>query len=228
MCIEDKRSLSGTPAGGIFTVVTGPGTISGNTLTAYGEGSINIKFTYNDKCSNSAPQSIYVNSKPVADAGPDQVLEFTFETTMAAELMPQQRGEWSLVSGSGKIADNKSPVTKITDLAAGENRFRWTVYSGTCVAYDEIIIKVNDLFIPTVITPNGDGKNDYFKINVTTEKIELTVINRWGITEYRNSNYKNDWDGKNDKGDDLKEDTYFIILNFERGMTRKSTVLIMR
>jgi gliding motility-associated-like protein len=187
-----------------------------------------IRFTFSDNCSNSATQEISVNVTPIAKAGPDQFLEYEFETEMAAVETEGQRGIWSLVSGSGRIEDIKSPVTKITELGVGRNIFRWTVYYGSCTASDDVRIIVDDPFIPNVITPNGDGKNDYFKIKSLPGRIELIVINRWGITEYSNSDYKNDWDGKNDKGDDLKEDTYFIILNFERGMTRKGTVLIMR
>ena len=228
MCSGDKRTLSGTPSGGTFSIVSGPGAISGNTLTASGEGMILIRFTFSDNCSNSATQEISVNVTPIAKAGPDQFLEYEFETEMAAVETEGQRGIWSLVSGSGRIEDIKSPVTKITELGVGRNIFRWTVYYGSCTASDDVRIIVDDPFIPNVITPNGDGKNDYFKIKSLPGRIELIVINRWGITEYSNSDYKNDWDGKNDKGDDLKEDTYFIILNFERGMTRKGTVLIMR
>lgn len=228
MCTGDKRTLSGTPSGGTFSIVSGPGAISGNTLTASGAGTIIIRFTYAEYCSNSATQEISVNAKPVAKAGPDQFLEYEFETEMAAIETPPQRGIWSLVSGSGRIDDTKSPVTKITELGVGRNIFRWTVYYGSCTASDDVRIIVDDPFIPNVITPNGDGKNDYFKIKSLAGRIGLTVINRWGITEYRNSDYKNDWDGKNDKGDDLKEDTYFYILNFENGLTRKGSILIIR
>ena len=59
---------------------------------------------------------------------------------------------------------------------------------------------VHDVFVPSVITPDGDGKNDYFKISEINGKVELIIFNRWGNEEYTNSNYLNDWDGRNNKG----------------------------
>jgi hypothetical protein len=39
-----------------------------------------------------------------------------------------------------------------------------------------------DIYFPTAFTPNGDGKNDYFKIlsNTTFEKYNLYVYNSFG------------------------------------------------
>ena len=54
------------------------------------------------------------------------------------------------------------------------------------------------LQIPTLITPNGDGKNDTFEI----EDLEyysshsLQILNRWGKKVLESSDYKNDWQGE--------------------------------
>jgi gliding motility-associated-like protein len=84
------------------------------------------------------------------------------------------------------------------------------------------------VFVPSVITPNGDGKNDNFKISEFSGKIELIIFNRWGNEEYTNANYLNDWDGRNNKGAALPGDTYFYILKFENGKIKKGSVLIKR
>ena len=57
------------------------------------------------------------------------------------------------------------PTTRITNLGIGENIFLWKVSNDICEAGAETRITVNDLFVPSVITPNGDGLNDYFKIS---------------------------------------------------------------
>ena len=54
-------------------------------------------------------------------------------------------------------------------------------------------------FIPNVITPNGDGFNDYFmidKISLYPENY-LLILNRYGQSVYEKSNYINEWDGAN-------------------------------
>ena len=69
---------------------------------------------------------------------------------------------------------------------------------------------IGNLKIPNVITPNGDGKNDVFKV----EGIELykdntlSIFNRWGNEVFRSAGgYKNNWSGEG-----LNEGTYYYIL----------------
>jgi len=169
-----------------------------------------------------------VYETPVAFAGPDQELNFVFSTQMAAELYSPGTGEWSLISGSGQISDINSPTTMITELSPGENVFLWKVQNEICMASDEVKITVSDLFVPSVITPDGDGKNDYFKIGENYGKAELIIFNRWGNQEYINSNYANDWDGRNSDGAELPYDTYFYVLKLENGLIKKGSVLIIR
>lgn len=228
LCIGDRRELAGVPAGGTFSVKSGPGHISGNVLSANSTGYIDIEYLYSDGCENSAIQSIWAEDYPVPDPGPDQELDFIFNTRMQASLMPFETGEWSLVSGSGQIGNSGSPVTEINNLSLGENSFLWTVNNRACIAEAEVRIIVNDLFVPSVITPNEDGKNDYFLIREVEGPVELIIFNRWGMEEYRNTNYLNTWDGRNKNGVMLPDDTYFYILRFDNGQTRQGTVLIIR
>ena len=202
-----------------------------NVITAM-TGTYKVTVSTSQGCTATDTLDITVNENPVAYAGADQDLKFIFESVMNADLSASETGEWTLVSGSARITDIHSPVTGLTELGLGRNVFTWEVFSGTCKASDEVIIFVEDLFIPSVITPNGDGKNEFFIINSLTmsgaERAELIILNKWGSVEYRNKNYLNDWDGKNDRGDYLENDTYMYLLRFENGFTRKGTVLITR
>ena len=72
---------------------------------------------------------------------------------------------------------------------------------------------IGDVIAPNVITPNGDGKNDFFVIDglelnpVNT----LSIFNRWGNEVYRsNGSYKNDWNGNG-----LNEGTYYYLLKIK-------------
>jgi gliding motility-associated-like protein len=116
----------------------------------------------------------------------------------------------------------------VAKLSPGINKFIWKVLNGNCEDTAEVKITVHDAFVPSVITPNGDGKNDYFKINEFTGNLQLVIFNRWGNEEYRSDNYLNDWDGRNNKGSKLPEDTYFYILKFENGRVLKGSVFIKR
>ena len=228
MCLNDLRTLTGNPAGGTFIITGGPGSIAGNILSATGIGNIGLVYIFTDACTNEATQSILVTERPVAIPGPDQELNFIFETQMNAELSSFETGEWSLISGSGLISDIHSPTTRVTGLSIGENIFLWKVENGSCEESAEVKITVYDLFVPSVITPNDDGKNDYFKIGELVYKVELIIFNQWGNEEFTNSNYLNEWNGKNNHGEELPEDTYFYVLKFENGVVKKGTVLILR
>jgi gliding motility-associated-like protein len=181
-------------------------------------------------CTDKDTTNVIVYENPNAIAMPDTVLKFIFTTQLKAELFPSETGEWSLISGSGTISDKYSPTTMVTDLSGGENVFSWKVQNSNCEASDEVKITVYDPFIPSVITPNGDGKNDYFKIReiIDQDQVELIIFNRWGNEEFTNRNYSNDWDGRNNKGAELPNDTYFYILKFDNVNIKRGSVLIKR
>ncbi len=87
-----------------------------------------------------------------------------------------------------------------------------------------------------VITPNDDGKNDFFVFDILVQDAaeypenEFLVFNRWGEIVYQDSPYLNDWNGTNNKGNDLPEGTYYFILrlNVADGIIIKGDVTILR
>ena len=86
-----------------------------------------------------------------------------------------------------------------------------------------------ELIIPNVFTPNNDNFNDQFVITAEGEvQMKVAIFNRWGNQEYINSNYANDWDGRNSDGAELPYDTYFYVLKLENGLIKKGSVLIIR
>jgi gliding motility-associated-like protein len=199
-------------------------------ITPKSSGSNSVRVTDSNGCqSPPSPLTIVtVNRMPVAVAGPDKELKYVFETLMEAELSSSESGIWSVVNGTGQFADIHSPSTMVTGLMVGKNVFLWKVINGICEATDEVSISVLDLFIPSVITPDNDGSNDFFIISETIGSIDMIIFNRWGNLEYENSNYLNDWNGRNNKGQELPGDTYFYVLKLENGTIRKGSVLILR
>jgi gliding motility-associated-like protein len=65
-----------------------------------------------------------------------------------------------------------------------------------CLDYDSIEIVAYKLFIPNLITPNGDGFNDYFEITNLGRGFDFEVFNRWGDRVYKKSDYRNEWGGE--------------------------------
>jgi gliding motility-associated-like protein len=85
-------------------------------------------------------------------------------------------------------------------------------------------IKPTNLF-----TPNNDGYNDYWVINVIgmTFPISVTVYNRYGDEVYYSGNYQNDWNGMW-KGNPLPQATYYYIIKDAAGIIYKGPVTIVR
>ncbi len=186
-------------------------------------------------CKKSDQVNVEVRIQPVADAGPDMTLNYRFDTIMNAQsehpLGTNETGEWTVLSGTGVFSDINDPEATVSDLKLGENSFIWTVTNGACpVASDTVYIVVNDLIIPTLITPNNDSKNEYFVINgiETLGKTSLTIFNRWGTRVFENKAYDNKWNGVNDDEKPLPDDTYFFVLKPEKSKPVTGYIVIRR
>jgi gliding motility-associated-like protein len=82
-------------------------------------------------------------------------------------------------------------------------------------AFDSTYVSFIDcnLWAPLVFSPNTDGVNDIFFVKgIELDDVSISFFNRWGTEVYRDGHYQNDWDGTNEKGINLKEGTYFYIL----------------
>lgn len=97
-----------------------------------------------------------------------------------------------------------------------------------CNQKDTILFDITTIdctvIVPNVITANGDGVNDVFKVNGLDHfpNSELSVFNRWGKKVYTSTNYKNDWKPDDNAGtyfytiivsDGRKFNGFFQILN---------------
>jgi gliding motility-associated-like protein len=73
-----------------------------------------------------------------------------------------------------------------------------------------VLIFVNDLTIPTLITPNMDGINDYFVIAGLPNlgKSELQIFDSGGFLVFRTASYDNLWNGIDTKGNLLPGGIY--------------------
>ncbi len=88
-------------------------------------------------------------------------------------------------------------------------------------------------FIPSVFSPNGDGKNDLFRIvNLRYQKlVEFRVFNRWGKEVYNYTDGSKGWDGTyNGAPQDPGVYTYIIRVNVPDGDARvyKGNITLIR
>jgi len=111
-----------------------------------------------------------------------------------------------------------------------------------CTASAQITIQVDsnrEVYIPTVFTPDGDGRNDGFTImgSDAAERInELKVFDRWGNLVFETSNIplgaeNLGWDGRfNGQLVSSNVFVYYAIVQFKDGATEQfgGDVLVLR
>jgi gliding motility-associated-like protein len=148
------------PAVGTWTVLQGTGTFvdandPNTVVSGMSVGETIIRWTVdNGPCESAISEDemsifLFDDTQALADAGPDQELcTPNTSTTMAGSAYTfPGTGTWSLISGTGLIADANDPNTAITGLAVGENIFQWVVTNGPCadpLTSDEVSIFVFD------------------------------------------------------------------------------------
>ncbi len=70
-----------------------------------------------------------------------------------------------------------------------------------------------ELILPNVFTPNGDGVNDVLEVPLSGIKfVSLTIFDRWGNAVFESTQKKLYWDGRNVNGERMPAGTYFAVL----------------
>ncbi len=160
LCDTDNTTLAAntpTVGTGLWTVVSGTATFADatNPTTAVGGLSVGtnvLRWTIsNGSCPSSEDEvTITVSELPTpSDAGADQELCDTDNTTLSANTPTVGTGLWTVVSGTAVFADATNPTTAVSGLSVGTNVLRWTISNGSCApSEDEVTITVSELPTP--------------------------------------------------------------------------------
>ncbi|MEC9186934.1 MAG: gliding motility-associated C-terminal domain-containing protein, partial [Bacteroidota bacterium] len=85
-----------------------------------------------------------------------------------------------------------------------------------------------DIYYPNVFTPNSDGENDLFIVEVPgriNQCTELIIYNRFGEIQFISTGNNLKWDGRNNVGLELPNGKYFFTLNVKNGFFSQSGTL---
>ena len=129
---------------------------------------------------------------------------------------------WDFGNGDTSILQNPSG----SYFANGSYTIQQFVYNEFgCVdsTFTDIIINtvVDDLtnLIPNLISPNGDGKNDIWKLDFIQQfypSATVEIYNQWGQQLYSSTGYSVPWDGKFN-GEMVPEGNYYYVINLNSG-----------
>lgn len=149
-----------------------------------------------------------------------------------------QTAAWYFIKGKGDILTPNSPSSLVENIFAGENIIVYRLTHPVCgFSHDTLRISVNncsgdEFVIPTVITPNSDGKNDAFyvdNLSVLYPNCEVIIVNRWGTVVFESTGYNTPWNGTF-KGEELPMGTYYykILLNDSEEKSYTGPISIIR
>lgn len=109
-----------------------------------------------------------------------------------------------------------------------------TVTNACGSATDEVSFTFVECVIlfPNAFTPNGDGKNDYFKIlnAFGLKEFSLTIYNRWGQVVFSSTDYNVGWNGEI-KGLPQNPDTFVYFCKYkkdEKQFTTKGSFILIK
>jgi PKD repeat protein len=114
--------------------ITSP-TAPGTSVTGLVPGaSVTLRWTIsNGVCSSSTDSVVITRTQDptVANAGPDQIV-CSDSIFMAGNSANVGSGVWSVVTGTGLLANPANPLTMASNLTVGVNRMIWSISNGVC------------------------------------------------------------------------------------------------
>lgn len=188
-------------------------------------GNYNIFVEDADGCDDSRIVYLSEPSLLTVDLGEDISVEMGEEVELSAQIVGvHEKISWS-------STDFNNPLGNITDSELLYTPFTsHTIYvyveRDNCIEADSIYVKVerlsDDIFIPNVFSPNGDGNNDRFNIyggKSVAQINKFQVLNNWGGIVFEAFNfYPGDnsfgWNGIVD-GNQMNPNVYVYCVEVE-------------
>lgn len=172
-------------------------------------------------CKDTAYTHIAFSPIPTVNAGIDKVITFGESVEIKAT---HSKGSFTWIphASIGCYTCEKNMVTpgstiiytaKLTDKYG-------------CIVTDDVLVSLDGaLYIPNTFSPNGDSKNDVFKISAQDIlEFEILIFNRWGELIYESEDINEVWDGSY-KGKQSQIGTYIWKIKYSDVNTRNKEVI---
>jgi gliding motility-associated-like protein len=214
-CPGDSIPLNAVPtlpSGASYSWNTGANTQI-EYVNAAGTYIVNVSYVNGCFCADTVTVSQYgspnanYTSNPLGVSPPNNPVQFTDLSTVSPGIITNWI--WNFGDSTGVFHFGPNPThiygqdgTYIVTLAVQSSNGCWDT-----IQYAYTI--VSEVMVPNVFTPNGDGVNDLlvFKNLEFHPGSSLLVYNRWGNKIYESSDYRNNWNG-----DNQKDGVYYFIL----------------
>ncbi len=171
--------------------------------------------------------AINIHPYPVVNAGQDRVMivgnPVVLNASASGDSLLLTWSPADYINDTRTLQPIVSPVKDITYTLSATSIFG-------CSGSDAVKVKVvKSLYIPAAFTPNGDGKNDTWKIPFLDAAIgaRVTVFNRYGKVVYKAAGQTVAWDGTTG-GRPQPAGTYVYMVTFKNNNTLKGNLTLIR
>lgn len=122
---------------------------------------------------------------------------------------------WSIYKSTERLATRNDQDIRYLFSEPGSYRVVCEVNNAYCKSdSSEMVINISESYlrVPNVFTPNGDGKNDEFRVAYRSlREFHCWVYNRWGKLVYHWTDPSKGWDGTIN-GKPAAEGAYFYVI----------------
>jgi len=190
-------------------------------------------------CRDTIKKPVNITPPPIAGFILSYNSGINLNTIVTFTDVSQNALGWSWVFGDGNTSVIQHPNN--TYLNNGTYTITQTVTDQFgCKATASRTVGINNIkeniteLIPNAISPNGDLKNDIWRldfINAFYPNATIEIFNRWGQSLFYSDGYSIPWDGTY-KGDPLPVATYYYVINLNdpnrENNVFKGTILLMK
>lgn len=196
---------------------------TGNTYSAKTSGTYHAVVSLNgcDNISNSTIVTVYPT--PQAKISYKDELLCTMDTMLFSVSQPDagHTYSWEPRTAFSKTGGTEGTVVNGI-LEYPDNKIVLNIYdSNGCRGRDSVFVSTIsccEMMMPNAFTPNGDGKNDYFKphLDVGQRVMTFEVLDRYGAVVYGNyvGNPSEGWDGRYRNGKPATLGVYMYYLRY--------------
>lgn len=223
----ESYTLPPLSVGSYFSQPNGQGPITNLTLTSTQTVYVFAQSNTVPACTDQESFVVTITQEPefIIEGGCQgsvyvlQVVNPTFDTSTATYSWSGPNG--AINNNSPSLSINTSGVyTVVISVSNGSN--------GVCSTTQTFNADEANCDIPKGISPNGDGLNDAFDLSGFNVG-KLSIFNRYGKTVYSRFDYRNEWVGQSDSGNELPDGTYYYVIESKNGGdTRTGWIYINR
>ncbi|HEX9513627.1 MAG TPA: gliding motility-associated C-terminal domain-containing protein [Puia sp.] len=208
--------VNGRPVGADTSLFSSRNLNNGDRISAVMTGNLLCSSPVN----SSDVVTMMVYQTPVITLTPDTVIAAHSSIRLDPSITGQVLSfQWSPATG----LDNPDVLDPVAS-PAGNTTYELRVSSsaGCTASAKETVNVFYDLLMPNAFTPNGDGRNDLFRIppSVPVSIKRFSVYDRWGALVFTTTSSSAGWDGQF-SGKPQPSGTYVWMIEFYNPLIRK-------